>query len=429
MRFPDDSVVLHIGPHKTGTTTLQGAMHEAREGLAAQGVHYAGPKAHSMTAAMAAATGKHLSTQGPESGERKWSNLVDEVRASTARQIVVSSEFYSDAPAERISHILEALGAERVQVVVTLRPLVRIVASQWQQYMQNRPGVQYDDDLGYVGWLRAILDHPESRQITPTFWRRHDHARLIERWASVVGPERITVVVVDDSDRQGLLRSFEHLLGLTEGTLVPRKSGTNRSLTMPEITFLTAFNRRYVGSDHSLADYTKFVRFGAVRFLLGRTPAPDEARLLTPAWAVERVSELGRASAAAIAETGVRVVGDLSLLGDPSVASNVGENQPSDDVPVEVVAQFLAGLFKVASRLRSAELPDDFSPSGTETRLREALRRGDGDVAAAIARTRQELARTGPVDDLSRAQATRILAGRLRRRLGRWARRDRDARQ
>lgn len=423
MSIPDGSVVLHIGPHKTGTTTLQGALHQSREAMAAQGVHYAGPKAHSMTAAMAAATGKRLPTQAEGEGARKWHDLVAEVRASDARQIVVSSEFFSDTPTERISEVLDALGSERVQVVVTLRPLVRIVASQWQQYMQNRPAVQYDDDLGYAGWLQVVLDCPEGSRITPTFWRRHDHARLIERWASVVGHERITVVMVDDSDREGLLRSFEDLLGLAPGTMVPRQSGANRSLTLPEINLLTAFNRRYVASDHSVADYTRFVRFGTVRTLQGRTPPSDEPRLLTPQWAVDRVCELGAQSQAAIAATGVRVIGDLSLLGDPSVASNVGENEPSDEVPTDVVATFIAGLIKVASRMRAASLPSDFSPDGRELQLRQALRRGDGEIDVALAEVRKELADSRLVDDLSRREAGRLLAGRLRRRLERRSRR------
>jgi hypothetical protein len=34
--------LLHIGPHKTGSTAVQGAFHLARERLAAQGVVYPG---------------------------------------------------------------------------------------------------------------------------------------------------------------------------------------------------------------------------------------------------------------------------------------------------------------------------------------------------------------------------------------------------
>ena len=39
--IPEGGRLIHIGPHKTGTTTLQWALHHAREALHEQGVHYA----------------------------------------------------------------------------------------------------------------------------------------------------------------------------------------------------------------------------------------------------------------------------------------------------------------------------------------------------------------------------------------------------
>lgn len=242
--LPDGTRLLHIGPHKTGTTTIQGAFHHGRERLAARGVHYAGPTAHPMVAAMAAAGGTALATEDPGVGRRRWDALLDEVRSSPARVSVVSSEFFSEAPSERIRGILDDLGVDRTQVVVTLRPVVRILASQWQQYMQNRPAVNYDDTLDYEGWLDAILNHPDAQRVTPSFWNRHRHGELVRRWAEVAGADRVRVVVVDDSDPRMLLRSFEDLLDLGTGTLQPPEATANRSLTLPEVEMLRSFNRR-----------------------------------------------------------------------------------------------------------------------------------------------------------------------------------------
>ncbi len=160
MRLPDGSRLLHIGPHKTGTTTVQAALHQSRAALADRGVHFAGGNAHPIQAAMAA-SGQALPTLQATDGETRWRELVDEVTASRARITVLSSEFFSDAPAERIDGILQALDPRRTQVVFTLRPLCRILPSQWQQYMQNRPSLKYDDALDYEGWLDAILNHPD----------------------------------------------------------------------------------------------------------------------------------------------------------------------------------------------------------------------------------------------------------------------------
>lgn len=425
MSFPDGSVILHIGPHKTGTTTLQAGFHQNRDTLAEQGVIYAGKRKHSMIAAMAAASGSRLATAGRDSGAAAWRGLVDEVQTSSARQIVLSSEFYSEAKPERIRAMLDDLGPERTQVVVTLRPLVRILASQWQQYMQNRPAMNYDDDLDYPGWLDQVLNHPDAgRHGTPSFWRRHRHEELIETWASVVGRDRMTIVVVDDSDKQMLTRSFEELIGVRDGSLTPRELTANRSLTYPEIQLLSAFNRDYVGRGYSVPDYTKFVRFGSARFLQERRPASDEPRLLTPSWAIDRAADLGRVAAEAIAATGIRVIGDLGILGDPAVATGVGDNAPGDDVPTDVVARLAAGLIKVAAELPASQPRATRTPGPLELAVRrdkEQRRRlrTTPDLDHDFVQVRHELDQVLLVDELSRRQVARVLAGRIRQRLRR----------
>jgi len=42
LRLPEGARLLHIGPQKTGTTSLQAAMHARRDDLARHGVVYAG---------------------------------------------------------------------------------------------------------------------------------------------------------------------------------------------------------------------------------------------------------------------------------------------------------------------------------------------------------------------------------------------------
>ncbi len=53
----------------------------------------------------------------------------------------------------------------------------------------------------------------------------------------------------------------------------PQTSAANRSLTHPEVEFMRAFNAAYRERGWSEADYTRFVRFGAVRHLQERRPA------------------------------------------------------------------------------------------------------------------------------------------------------------
>jgi hypothetical protein len=405
--FPDGSRVLHIGPHKTGTTGVQRAFWASRDLLAEHGVLWAGGLAHPMAAALAAASTRQLATATPGSGEQRWLDLLAELDTTTARLSVVSSEFFADAPAERVPAIIDALGRDRTRVVVTLRPLTRILASQWQQYMQNQPQVRYEGNPDYEGWLELVLADVEQSAVTPSFWRRHVHDRLVRRWADVVGADRLTVVVVDDARPRDVLTSFERLLGLPEGLVREPAQTANRSLTLSEVSMLRAFNTGWIERGWSAADYTRFVRFSSVRHLMERTPAADEPRIQTPQWAVDRANELASGMVAEIRGLGVAVDGDLTLL-HTAAPRGVGDNPAEVVVPDDAVARFAAGLVNaiVATPGRPAAGTRNVGPIEAAVRD-DKMRRDD---AAAWGDRR-------PVAELSRAQLLRAVAGRLRSRL------------
>jgi hypothetical protein len=349
--LPAGTRLLHIGPHKTGTTTLQAAFHQSRDALEAQGVHYAGKRAHSMVAAMAASVDKGLPTLAAAPVDR-WQELLAEIHASTADQVVVSSEFYADASPNRVAAIIDDLGRDRVHVVVTLRSLHRILPSQWQQYMQNRMIISYAD------WLEEMLLKTDTTEMTPSFWRRHRHDRLIRRWADEVGPERLTVVVVDERDKTMLTSAFERLMSVEPGTLRSKETA-NRSLTFTEVETLREFNKHWRERGWSEADYTRLVRFGAARHLQERRPGPDEERLLTPPWAVERALDVQREMVAEIGQLGVRIIGDLESLADPALVKDVGVNAPVQAVSADVAARLAAGLVKAVTDVPRKEAADN----------------------------------------------------------------------
>ena len=216
--------LLHIGPHKTGTTAIQGALHLARERLAAEGVVYPGRGRQPLWPILAV-TGQPALLGGPRPEISYWDNLVREVRAAGDQRVVLSSEFFAEADDATARRVIADLGGARVHVVVTLRSLTRILPSQWQQYLQN--GFHFR----YLEWLEGILSDP-PRTPTPGFWRRHRHDELVTRWAAENGPENLTVIVLDESDRLMLLRVFESMLGLPGGFLVPEERAANRSLTV-----------------------------------------------------------------------------------------------------------------------------------------------------------------------------------------------------
>ncbi|MFG1669002.1 hypothetical protein [Streptomyces sp. Y7] len=341
--LPTGTRLLHIGPHKTGTTSIQGALFAARDEMARHGVAWpAGATRHPMEAVLAACarTGMMGDTAPTE---RHWQRLLEQVRATGGRTGVISSEFFADAPDdETIGRIVEQLGGDRVHVLVTLRPLARIMPSQWQQYVQN--GLR----MGYEDWLVHLLRKPPYEKPNPSFWHRHRHDRLVERWARVAGAERVTVVVVDGTDREGLMRTFEALLGLPKGLLRPVPDAANRSLTLAETEMLRNLNKEFRANELPPELYSQLVRNGAVMHMKNTcTPGPGDVKIGTPRWAVEAAAAIGAEMAERVGGMGVGVLGDLRLLSAVDRAGSGAGVEPR--ISAEAAAQALYGALAAAA--------------------------------------------------------------------------------
>ncbi len=346
--LPQGTRLLHIGPQKTGTTYLQAAVHAAREDLERQGVHYASPNRQAKRAALAA-----VGRTAPLTGERvprsHWTKVVRDIERSTAKRVVLSAEAFADADRGSIERIARELDPTRIHIVTTLRPLARILPSQWQQYVQAGMPLSYD------AWLRSIFD--ADRHATPSFWRRHRHHELIARWADVVGWDRVTVVIVDDADFGAILRTFERLLGLRTGTLQPVEALSNRSLTRAEIELVRAMHRLLAAAGASRPLRMRLVIQGAAPSMEARQPAPDEPRIETPEWARERLVAVTTEIVDGIRANRVRVVGDLEALRGGSRPVRGGNDAAAQAAWPAVTSTGLMGVLAQAALTRGRAAP------------------------------------------------------------------------
>jgi hypothetical protein len=273
---------------------------------------------------------------------RNWDRLAAQVADAAAQRVVVSCEFFGDMDPETARRAVTGLGGSRVHVVITLRPLAKVLPSQWQQYVRNTFRGDYEK------WLDAMLRRPPFSRPTPTFWYRNRHDELVERWCSTVGPERVTVIVLDGSDRDFLLRTFEALLDLPEGLLKHVDDRRNRSLTRGEIELIRQMNIEFKRRGWSGALYKQLVVGGIdLRLRTSRVPEPGERIIETPDWALEQSAEIGAAAAKRIADFGVNVVGDLSALGTRPERGDY-RSQPvrvgTKDVSVAAAREALLGV-------------------------------------------------------------------------------------
>lgn len=334
--FPVGTRLLHIGPPKTGTTSLQAAFWAARDDALAQGVRYAGSSRHSSRAVLAVTGRMSFAEDRATPDIAHWERLLAEIRGAHEPRVVLSSEGFSYASEAARDRVIADLDPGRVHVVVTLRPLPRLLASEWQEHTQSGLRVPFDD------WLDQLFNRPETR-IARAFWWRQRHDRLVERWGSAVGMDRVTAVVADDRDPDRLFRVFEALTGLRQGTLVPDLDLANRSLTLEEIIAIRALAERFDAEGLSMAAFHRVARMKIAAYMKRRQPAPGEARIETPQWALDRAGEVAREVVAGIAGSGARVVGDLEVLASMSVNGTPAERLPEVPVAPEIAAWMAMG--------------------------------------------------------------------------------------
>ncbi|MGI8521685.1 MAG: hypothetical protein ACR2K3_00005, partial [Nocardioides sp.] len=341
-RLPDGSVMIHIGPYKTGSTAIQAALAAARPELPRHGVVYPGDARRHAEPGWAVLDWSPRVQETPPISV--WEDLVAEVHAATPDQrVVVSTEDFGFATPARIERIVGDLGADASYMTTVIRPLDLLLPSQWQEQMKSMQTFTYD------AWLRDVLFEAQSPP-AKTFWTSHDVERVLGRWLGFLPPERVIVVAGARGDRGFLPRSFEGLLGLPEGLLALQQVD-NASLSPAGSELLRRLNAEYAEHGWTSEVYRRQIRYGAVAGMLraGRNDL-DGAPLTIPAWAVDRVRELSEQRVAAIREAGVRVVGDLDGLLLPGDYVGDAEDRTAELVSQELATAAVTGAIQAGLR-------------------------------------------------------------------------------
>lgn len=338
--FAKNSIVLHIGVPKTGTTALQAALANSRKELAKQNVLYPSQwrNAHHRAAwAITERTWGWKGRGGATTPIKHWNSLVKE--ASTKKTVVLSSEFFCEANKLQSEKIVNDLSLDRLQVVITLRPFGKLLPSAWQQYLK------YGVKLTYQQWLEAILNESREKAPTPTFWMRHDHPALISKWVELVGKDRLTLVVVDEKNHDFIYQAFENLLSLNPGTLQKKQEKiSNRSMTLAEAEFLRQIN--LLQPENSTWDkYESFVRRSMMHEILNSPIAEsDPQKVTTPAWAAAKANEIAKDYTATISAMNLRVIGDITALQN-EISAGEAQSLP-ESISIATVAIGMQGVQK-----------------------------------------------------------------------------------
>jgi hypothetical protein len=347
--LPEHSRLLHIGPPKTGTTALQAAAAAGRDTLADHGVRYPGTgQNHAM--AVAAFLERPLGWNGAR-GTRvqpiaAWNALLREIAAETDRRVWFGHEYAAGADDGQAHRMVAAVG-DRTHVVITLRPYADMLPSVWQEYAKAGGTGAFDP------WLRQVLDPSRYAEDFRRFHVRHDSGALVERWVAAAGADRVTVVVLDRAQPDRSFRTFERLLGLPGGLLDAtgaESRSANRGLTVPEVELFRHLNRVLLDEDVRWDEYARLIVDGAVHRTLGtRVPPPDENRVTLPEWAAGRAEQAAERFAERIAQSGARVVGDLSTLSSRRASTGTAPSASTESVPLDLAVAAIAGAIGQAT--------------------------------------------------------------------------------
>jgi hypothetical protein len=358
--LPRDGVLVHIGMHKTGTTAIQSILRKSRAELARQGVLYPGvSQAHHVEARALSQTplGWAAVRQAPPN-PGIWTSLTEQVAATRGR-VLLSSEFFSLARGDVPQRLVDDLGGPRAHIVIGVRDLAPALISYWQQTLKQGRVAPLER------WLHWTFGEAGEPPAAGSFWDQWDLGAVVSRWAEAVGPEQMTVVVVDPRRPERLPTTFEHLLELSPGQLLGPPPRPNRGLTAAEAEAVRQINTAVRGK-LEWHEYDALVRNGVIgRLVDERTPDNNEPRPQLPDWARERAVHEGRQAAETIAATGVFVVGDLADLAaggaarDDHSKTDGREREPS--VPMDVLVQSVIGVVASATR-NSVSLEDDRDP-------------------------------------------------------------------
>ncbi|MCB0911060.1 MAG: hypothetical protein KDB60_05510 [Propionibacteriaceae bacterium] len=338
--------LLHIGPYKSGSTAIQRAAAGRRAELAAHDVAYPGSGINHRWgfSALSGFTWGWSGADARRAPDDLGTDLLAEVaRARTTARVWLSYERLCVLEEAAARELCDRIGAP-VHVVIGLRPLRSLLPSEWQQLVKNGRRTGALDHWAHRKLRAVTTGGPKAGHL--------DHARLVERWAGVLGVDAVSCIALDSRRHDVLTDAFEALLGLPGGLLAPaaeNRHHLNRSLTASEAAVVAAVAERLRGSGIGHSDYQRIVSQGVIRSLRSREPATGEPRLrLSPVtWA--RAATVDREAAARIADLGVRVFGDLGVY------SGERDVPPGAAAPVEVVEDPVPLAVAVAAALGAAE--------------------------------------------------------------------------
>jgi len=317
------TVHLHIGEPKTGTTYIQTMLFHHQRQLHEAGLLVPGRNLDHIR-------GGHdvlgrTKTAGTHETEGAWQKLSDEIAASPLPHAVISMEMMTRARPRQAARAIKDLPSDRaVRVVITARELSRLAPARWQESVQFRKSWTLEE------YLTGVFEQPREREAGAAkhFWGLHDTPRTVETWASEVGLDNVTVVTLppSGSSPDQLWLRFGEALGV-ELDGFSEAEQANASLGSASAEVMRRLNLALTDLDVGEAEHARICRKFLGKTVLAQLRR-NEPTVAMPAPFRATSRKVSEDLVAELRQSGVRVVGDLAEL---LPATDAPEPEPATD--------------------------------------------------------------------------------------------------
>ena len=193
-------VFLHIGTHKTGSTSIQQFLARADRALAEQGVLY--PESGRPNTDWSNQYGQHklywslVGKRGVEN-DQVWHDLRQEIERHSNSKVLLSAEGFENLVTQNIQRVLEYLAPYPVYVIVYLRRPIRFLVSAYKQRVKMGT---------YVNSFSCFVE-----EMTP----RCDYLDLVSRWEQFDSVKSVDIKLFDKvKEDPGLEASLAHAVSI-----------------------------------------------------------------------------------------------------------------------------------------------------------------------------------------------------------------------
>lgn len=228
--------LIHVGPHKTGTTYLQLRFDAARERLRHSGLAYpmewsggpGGPSHQKLFLAIRAANVSDLSS------------MFEQVARSGVEDVLISSEDLNHLDEKELDYLREALGGDQAVVVFYCRRWSELLPSLWQER------VKHGSDETFPEFFATHISKPLASPVL-------NFAYSLDKYARAFGRENVRIVSYSNVCDDGLDLA-EHFFDMflpnhravLDGLPAIANARPNPSLPMVDIEVMRALNSFHV---------------------------------------------------------------------------------------------------------------------------------------------------------------------------------------